>query len=78
VNGPPLAGLQDWYLVTQLEHFRNGVRGRHPDDPYGNQMVDMAQMLVNDATIRDVVAYINTLDSTLGADAVTTNLQRDD
>lgn len=78
VNGPPLAGLQDWYLVTQLEHFRNGVRGRHPDDPYGNQMVDMAQMLVNDATIRDVVAYINTLDSTLGTDAVTTNLQRDD
>lgn len=78
VNGPPVAGVQDWYLVTQLENFRAGIRGRHPEDLYGNQMVDMAKMLVNDAAVRDVVSYISTLDATIGADTATTHLQRND
>lgn len=60
VNAPRLAGMNDWYLVTQLTNFRNGVRGRHPDDPYGNQMVDMSQFLSDEQSIQDVVAYINT------------------
>ena len=69
VNGPPLAGLQYWYHLTQLENFRAGIRGRHARDLYGNQMVDMAQMLVDERTMRDVVAYINTLrPDTLTAD----------
>lgn len=78
VNGPPLAGIQDWYLVTQLTNFRSGVRGRHAEDLYGNQMVDMAKMLVKDAAIHDVVAYINTLDATIATDSATTHLQRAD
>lgn len=78
VNGPPLAGIQDWYHATQLEHFREGIRGRHAKDLYGNQMVDMAQRLVNEAAIHDVVAYINTLSPASRADATTTSLQRDD
>lgn len=57
-KAPRLAGMNDWYLVRQLHHFREGIRGRHPRDAYGNQMVDMAQVLVNDAAVRDVVAYI--------------------
>lgn len=78
VNGPPLAGVQDWYHVTQLEHFREGVRGRHAKDLYGNQMVDMAQMLVNEAAINDVVAYINTLNPDGGAEAAAIRLQGND
>ncbi|WP_163557267.1 c-type cytochrome [Halomonas sp. NO4] len=61
-KAPRLAGMNDWYLVRQLQNFREGVRGRHPDDLYGNQMVDMAQILVDDAALRDVTAYIATLD----------------
>ncbi len=60
-QGPRLATLPDWYLIRQLEHFREGVRGRHAADPYGNQMVDMAQMLVNRRAVEDVVAHITTL-----------------
>ncbi|MBS9404089.1 c-type cytochrome [Halomonas sp. TRM85114] len=60
-KAPRLAGMDDWYLVRQLHHFREGIRGRHPRDVYGNQMVDMAQVLVDDAAVRDVVAYIGTL-----------------
>lgn len=60
-NGPRLAGLPDWYLERQLQNFRHGVRGRHRDDPYGNQMIEMAQVLVDDRAVQDVVAYITTL-----------------
>ncbi|MFC3285408.1 c-type cytochrome [Litchfieldella rifensis] len=68
-RAPRLAGMNDWYLVRQLQHFRDGIRGRHPQDWYGNQMVDMAQILVDDAALRDVVAYIGSLAETSQADA---------
>lgn len=63
-NAPQLAGMNDWYLVRQLEHFREGVRGRHPQDMYGSQMVDMSQFLVDEKAVRDVVSYINTFETT--------------
>lgn len=63
LGGPALAGLDDWYLVRQLENFRDGVRGGHPDDTLGAQMRAAAQVLPDDEAIRDVVAYINSLQS---------------
>ena len=32
---PRLKGMSDWYLVTQLNNFRQGIRGAHPKDIYG-------------------------------------------
>lgn len=61
VNAPGLAGLDDWYLVTQLQNFRQGIRGRHPQDQYGLQMGLMAGTLADDEAIVDMVAYINEL-----------------
>ncbi len=61
VNAPRQAGMDDWYLVTQLKNFRAGVRGAHRDDKYGMQMSMMAAILNTDQQINDVVAYINTL-----------------
>jgi len=60
-NAPRLAGMSDWYLRRQLQYFRDGVRGAHPDDLYGLQMAMMAASLRDDRAIDDVVAYINTL-----------------
>jgi cytochrome c oxidase subunit 2 len=60
-NAPRLAGMSDWYLVTQLKNFKQGVRGAHPKDMYGPQMASMAPMLVDDQAMNDLVAYINTL-----------------
>ncbi len=60
-NAPRLAGMSDWYLVRQLEYFRDGVRGSHPEDVYGDQMNMMANVLIGENAIEDVVAYINTL-----------------
>jgi cytochrome c oxidase subunit 2 len=60
-NAPRLAGMNDWYLERQLQYFKTGVRGGHPDDIYGDQMNLVANVLVGENAIRDVVAYINTL-----------------
>jgi len=60
-NAPALAGMSDWYLVTQLKNFRQGIRGTHAKDMYGPQMASMTGMLTSDQAIDDVVAYINTL-----------------
>jgi len=61
LNAPRQAGMDDWYLVTQLKNFRAGVRGAHDDDKYGMQMNMMAAILRSDERVNDVVAYINTL-----------------
>lgn len=67
VKAPRQAGLQDWYLVRQLNNFKDGIRGAHRDDIYGHQMRQMASILVNDQAVNDVVAYINTLSQTSGS-----------
>jgi cytochrome c oxidase subunit II len=61
MNAPALRGMSDWYLVTQLKNFRQGIRGAHPKDMYGPQMASMAAFLADDQAINDLVAYINTL-----------------
>ena len=61
VNAPALAGQNDWYLASQLRNFRDGIRGAHPADLYGDQMMLMADILPSDDDVDDVVAYLNTL-----------------
>ncbi len=60
-NAPRLKGMSDWYMVTQLNNFRHGIRGAHAKDLYGPQMASMAAMLTSDQATNDLVAYINTL-----------------
>jgi cytochrome c oxidase subunit 2 len=61
LNGPRLTGQEDWYLVRQLQNYKKGLRGAHPQDMFGMQMRPMASTLVDDKAINDVVAYIETL-----------------
>ena len=61
LNSPALAGAGDWYLMAQLQAFREGTRGRHPDDRTGKQMRAMAGVLPNEQAMRDVVAFITSL-----------------
>ncbi|HYD76206.1 c-type cytochrome [Ramlibacter sp.] len=58
-QAPRLQGMSDWYLARQLQHFRDGVRGGHPQDIHGAQMGLVAGMLSDDAAIGDTLAYIN-------------------
>lgn len=61
MSGPRQAGISDWYLLNQLKNFKAGIRGGHPADLHGKQMVFMARILLDEQSMRDVVAYINTL-----------------
>ncbi len=61
LGGPRLAGQDDWYLVRQLQNYKNGLRAYSRADTFGQQMKPMAMTLTDDKSINDVVAYINTL-----------------
>jgi cytochrome c oxidase subunit 2 len=61
LQAPALAARSDWYLVTQLVNYRDGLRGADPRDTWGAQMRAVAATLPDDAAIADVVAYINSL-----------------
>jgi cytochrome c oxidase subunit 2 len=62
INAPGLRATDDWYLVRQLQNYRQGIRGAHPSDLYGKQMNLVSGMLRSEEAVRDVVAYINTLE----------------
>lgn len=59
LNAPPLANQSDWYLLTQLKHFKSGIRGSNPQlDPIGASMAPMASTLVDEKATLNVIAYI--------------------
>lgn len=67
LDSPAVAGQDPAYLTRQLEQFRSGVRGSDPADVPGGQMRAMAATLSSEATVADVVAYIETLSGAGGA-----------
>ena len=58
LNAPRLAGLDAAYIKRQFAHFRDGVRGTHPQDVPGRQMAMMAKTLPTERDLDDVIAFI--------------------
>jgi cytochrome c553 len=61
LNAPPLAGVSDWYALTQLTHFKAGIRGTNAEDKNGQLMRPMSMTLPDEQAMKDVIAYITTL-----------------
>lgn len=61
LKAPPIRQLEDWYVVLQLGHFKDGVRGYDPADIPGGQMAAIAKGLADEAAMRDLAAYVQTL-----------------
>jgi cytochrome c oxidase subunit 2 len=61
MNAPNLTLQQDWYVVRQLQNFKAGVRGAHPQDTYGAQMAPMGQLLADEAAMANIAAYLASL-----------------
>lgn len=57
VQAPRLAGMEDYYLRRQLENFRAGIRGTHPEDIEGIAMRPMATKLT-DESIDDIIEWV--------------------
>lgn len=60
MHSPRLRQQFDSYLLLQVNHFKQGIRGNAPSDRYGKQMKMMASS-VNETELLDVLAYISSL-----------------
>jgi len=58
---PSIAGLEQWYVVKQLQHFQEGVRATHFDDIAGMRMRPMARWLKTPEDVSAVAAYVASL-----------------
>ena len=76
LNAPKLSGQASWYLTRQLQDFKQGIRGTHDKDIYAKQMIPFAATLVDDAAIKNVVAYITSLPEVRPASTVLGNPDR--
>lgn len=61
VGAPPIAGLDAWYVESQLLKFQSGARGAHPDDEAGLRMRPMARTLESADEVKAVAAYVASL-----------------
>ncbi len=61
MKAPRLAGQHAWYLKRQIYAYQKGLRGTHPADIYGKQMILMSKILHNEHDINNVVRYINSI-----------------
>jgi cytochrome c553 len=59
IDAPRIAGMERWYLKRQLELFRDGLRGTHPQDIPGMEMQPMA-VILTDESITDILDWIET------------------
>lgn len=67
-GSPPLVGRQDWYLAAQILKFKSGKRGTAKQDVNGAKMVLSSQFIHDDETLRDVIAYIHSLNESFVAE----------
>lgn len=63
MGAPPLVGQSDWYLLSSIQKYKNGVRGSGAGDPYGAAMQAMVGTLPDEAAIVDLIAHIETLEN---------------
>jgi len=59
IDAPRIAGMERWYLKRQLELFRDGLRGTHPQDIPGMEMQPMA-VILTDESITDILDWMET------------------
>ena len=57
-NAPRLKGMSDWYMVTQLKNFKQGIRGTHPKDLYGTQMNFMKKDVVHSTLVGAAIGVV--------------------
>lgn len=55
---PAIAGLSEWYVRTELEKFRDQIRGAHPDDEGGLRMGPMTQIFQDEGDLEAVASYV--------------------
>jgi cytochrome c553 len=57
IDAPRIAGMERWYLERQMDLFRDGLRGTHPEDLTGQEMQPMAAIL-DDEKLERVLDWV--------------------
>ena len=57
IDAPRIAGMERWYLERQMNLFRDGLRGTHPEDLTGQEMQPMAAIL-DDEKLEQVLDWV--------------------
>jgi cytochrome c553 len=74
LGAPAIAGLPEWYVAGQLQKFRLGLRGSHPQDPAGMRMRPMARALPTESDVEAVARYVAALPPQIPPHTFTGNL----
>ncbi len=59
LNSPKLAGLNDWYIVEQIQKFQKGQRGYEKEDRLGRQMRMMASIVPDEQALKDIAVFLS-------------------
>lgn len=62
LNSPALHTQEPWYLLSQLQKFKSGLRGANPKDLAGAIMSPVARSLPDEQSMIDLAAYISAID----------------
>ncbi len=57
-SSPAIGGMPEWYLLRQLENYRDGRRGAHAEDANGLRMRGMVRTLNHEGDLEAVAAYV--------------------
>lgn len=60
IQAPGIAGLPEWYVVSQLYKFRSGVRGAHHADLEGLRMRPMSRV-IPESDIKPIAEHVAAL-----------------
>lgn len=74
IGAPRLTGLSQWYIERQLKNFKNGIRGAHPDDATGGEMMNMVSNL-SDQQLTDIAKWATKTDSAKPASSMQADAQ---
>jgi cytochrome c553 len=55
---PNIAGLPEWYVLAQLQHFKKGEGGMNPEDTGGLRMYPMLMTLKTPEDMQAVAAFV--------------------
>lgn len=58
---PAIAGLDDWYVASQINVFKSGARGTHWEDVGGMRMHPMSRWLKTESDVQAVAGYVASL-----------------
>lgn len=76
LNAPKLTGLGAWYIEQQLAYFKDGVRGTAEGDTYGPTMAPIMAAVPDRNAMRNIAAYIETLEDQPTETTVTGDVAR--